>query len=50
LGQDETIYLEPLKTLLAKGKCPADIILEKWQGELHGNIQKLIDFTAYKLP
>jgi len=50
LGQDETIYLEPLKALLSQGKCPADIILEKWQGELHRDIQKLIDFTAYKLP
>jgi glutamate--cysteine ligase len=50
LGEDETIYLEPLKNLLSKGKCPADIILEKWQGELHRDIAKLIEFTAYKLP
>ncbi len=49
LGNDETIYLEPLKTLLSQGKCPADVILEKWQGELHRDVRKLIDFTAYKL-
>ena len=50
LGNDETIYLEPLKTLLSQGKCPADIIIEKWQGDLNRDVRKLIDFTAYKLP
>ena len=50
LGEDESIYLEPLKNLLSQGKCPADVILEKWQGELHRDIKKLIEFTAYKRP
>lgn len=50
LGNDETMYLEPLKTLLSQGKCPADIIIEKWQGDLNRDVRKLIDFTAYKLP
>ncbi|MPZ77488.1 MAG: glutamate--cysteine ligase [Deltaproteobacteria bacterium] len=50
LGEDETIYLEPLKKLLAQGKCPADLLLEKWQGELQQDIKKLIAYSAYKLP
>ena len=50
LGNDETIYLEPLKTLLSQGKCPADVIMEKWQGDLQRDVRKLIEFTAYKLP
>ena len=50
LGNDETIYLEPLKTLLSQGKCPADVIIEKWQGDLQRDVRKLIEFTAYKLP
>ena len=49
-GNDETIYLEPLKKLLAEGKCPADLLLEKWQGELQHDIGKLIVYSAYKLP
>ena len=49
-GDDETIYLNPLKPLLFQGKCPADIIIEKWQGELHQDIKKLIAYSAYKLP
>jgi glutamate--cysteine ligase len=50
LGEDETIYLKPLKNLLDVGKCPADILLEKWEGELHHDIRRLIAYTAYKLP
>ena len=50
LGDDETIYLKPLKDLLALGKCPADLLLEKWEGELHHDIKRLIAYSAYKLP
>lgn len=49
-GDDETIYLSPLKTLLSEGKCPADVLIEKWEGELQHDIKKLIAYTAYKLP
>jgi glutamate--cysteine ligase len=49
-GDDETIYLKPLKTLLFQGKCPADLLVEKWEGELQHDIKKLIAYTAYKLP
>jgi len=49
-GEDETIYLNPLKNLLFQGKCPADVLLEKWEGELRQDIKKLIAYSAYKLP
>jgi glutamate--cysteine ligase len=49
-GEDETIYLKPLKDLLDQGKCPADVLLEKWEGELQRDIKKLIAYSAYKLP
>ena len=49
-GQDETIYLEPLKALLFQGRCPADVLIEKWEGELEHNIEKLIAYSAYKVP
>jgi glutamate--cysteine ligase len=48
-GEDETIYLTPLKALLSQGKCPADVLVEKWEGELHQDIKKLIAYSAYKL-
>ncbi len=50
LGEDETIYLKPLKDLLSQGKCPADVLLEKWEGELHHDIKRLIAYSAYKRP
>ena len=50
LGEDETIYLEPLAKLLALGKCPADLLIEKWEGELDQDIRKLIAYSAYQLP
>jgi glutamate--cysteine ligase len=50
VGENETIYLKPLKDLLAQGKCPADLLLEKWEGELRHDIKRLIAYTAYKLP
>lgn len=49
-GEDETIYLKPLEDLLSLGKCPADLLVEKWEGELQRDIKKLIEYSAYKLP
>src|ERR1051325_11428077 len=31
---DKTIYLNPLKNKLPRGRCPADVLIEKWEGEL----------------
>ncbi|MBM4262949.1 MAG: glutamate--cysteine ligase [Deltaproteobacteria bacterium] len=50
LGDNETIYLRPLKDLIDKGKCPADLLIEKWEGELKQDVRKLIAYSAYKLP
>ncbi len=49
-GEDETIYLKPLKLFLDQGKCPADILIEKWQGAWQQDIKPLISYTTYKLP
>jgi len=49
-GEDETIYLKPLRDLLFRGKCLADILVEKWEGELGRDIKRLIEYSAYKLP
>jgi glutamate--cysteine ligase len=49
-GEDETIYLRPLKDLLFQGKCPADLLLEKWEAGLKQDVRKLIDYSAYRLP
>lgn len=49
-GEDETIYLKPIEDLTLQGKCPADVLIEKWQGELRQDIKRLIEYSAYRLP
>lgn len=44
-NQDESIYLENLKKLLANNQSPADKILDLWQGEWNSDINKLIEHT-----
>lgn len=48
--QNETIYLGPLKNLLTEGKCPADLLVDKWEGEFKDDIKKLVEYSVYKLP
>jgi glutamate--cysteine ligase len=49
-GEDETIYLKPLRDMINQGWCPADILVRKWEGELGHDIKKLVDYAAYRLP
>jgi glutamate--cysteine ligase len=47
-GRDERVYLEPLAEQLATGRSPARFIAEKWDGEWHRDIQRLIAFSAFR--
>ena len=49
-GEDETIYLKPLQEIVSQGKCPADLLEERWEGEFGRDLRKLIDYSSYKLP
>ena len=50
-GEDETLYLKPLQSILVnQGKCPADLIEEQWEGELAQDFNKLVAYSAYRLP
>jgi glutamate--cysteine ligase len=46
-GEDETIYLEPLAALVEAGMCPADKIIEAWNGPWHGKIAPLVAYASY---
>ncbi len=48
-GQDESIYLEPLEHLVTRGRCPADVIVEKWMGEWDRDIARLIAGSSYRI-
>ncbi len=45
--QDETLYLEPLDTILERGSSPAREVLEHWSGEWQGSVSKLIEYAKY---
>ena len=46
-SQDETIYLEPLRELVASGKTVADDLLERYEGAWHGNIDHIFAEIAF---
>lgn len=49
-GEDETVYLERLDELVRRGKSLGRLLAERWQGEWHGDITRLIAHTTYRLP
>ncbi len=46
-SQDETIYLEPLRELVASGKTVADELLERYEGAWKGNIDHIFEEIAF---
>jgi glutamate--cysteine ligase len=49
-GESEAQYLERLRDLVRRGRCPAELVVEKWNGVWDRQIARLIDGTAYRLP
>jgi len=49
-GRDETVYLEPLAAAVRRGTCPADTILDAWNGRWHASMDRLIEASAYDRP
>ena len=48
-GRDESIYLERLEHEVARGRCPADAIIERWVGDWHGDVHRLIEGSSYRI-
>lgn len=49
-GQSEAVYLERLRELTRQGRCPAELLIEKWDGAWDRQVARLVDATAYRLP
>ena len=47
-GDDETIYLQSIEELLGGGRSPAQILLDRWEGEWHQDVHRLIESSAYR--
>jgi len=49
-GEDETIYLEGLESLVRRGKSLGRLLAERWEGEWHRDMARLIAHASYQLP
>lgn len=47
--ESEAMYLERLQELVRRGRCPADILIEKWDGPWHREVTRLVEGTAYRI-
>ncbi|MBI4517891.1 MAG: glutamate--cysteine ligase [Deltaproteobacteria bacterium] len=48
-GEDESVHLEPLEELIERGLSPADLVIERWQGEWDREMPRLIEACAYRV-
>ena len=48
-GEGEAVYLERVRDLVRRGRCPADVILEKWDGAWNRTFTRLVEGTAYRV-
>lgn len=49
-GEDEASFLEPLRSWIERGQCPADRFLERWLGEWRQDIPTMVAGMAYREP
>jgi glutamate--cysteine ligase len=49
-GDTEACYLERLRDQVRRGRCPADAIVERWNGPWQQDVRRLVEGTAYRLP
>ncbi len=46
-GEDEGIFLEPVREQLERGKSPGEVVLEHWEGDWARSPQRLLDYARY---
>jgi glutamate--cysteine ligase len=48
-GDDESVYLERIEEQVKRGICPAEAIVQKWDGEWSQDIGRLIEGSSYRI-
>lgn len=48
-GDPEAMYLERIRELTRQGRCPADAIIERWEGPWDGDPRRLVSGSSYRL-
>ncbi len=46
-GDNETGYLDPLREVVASGKTPAEVLLDKYHGEWNGDLNRIYDEMSF---
>lgn len=44
-GKSEQKYLEPIRTLVDKGMCPADVVIKNWYEKWNCNFSKFVQYS-----
>jgi glutamate--cysteine ligase len=47
IGDDETGYLAPLDDIVARGKVPAEALLDRFHGEWGGDLSRIYDEKSF---
>jgi glutamate--cysteine ligase len=47
-GDSEAVYLEQIRDMARRGRCPADAIIDKWQGVWDREPGRLVEGSAYR--
>ncbi|HET8613585.1 MAG TPA: glutamate--cysteine ligase, partial [Sphingomonas sp.] len=46
-GDDETGFLDPLREIVRTGKTPAEVLLDRYNGEWRGDIGRIYEEMAF---
>ena len=46
-GENEALFLEPLREILDRGKSPARVVLERWGGSWDRRLDRLVEYARY---
>ena len=48
-GENEALYLEQLRDMVRKGRCPADLLVDKWTGTWDRDVTRMVAGSAYRV-
>ncbi|MFQ5667777.1 MAG: glutamate--cysteine ligase [Candidatus Binatia bacterium] len=47
-GESEALYLERLRELVRRGRSPAELLIDKWNGSWNRDVTRLIEGSSYR--
>jgi glutamate--cysteine ligase len=47
MGRDESLFLDPLREIVASGRAPSELLLEAYHGRWKGSVDPIFTEQAY---